>query len=226
MRQLNDYVEAMFSTLPKTREVLDIKLQILEHAEDKYEALREQGMNENEALGTVISEFGSIDEIRGEFGIREEILLEPKEPDPELAQLLRDYGLFVPKQHLATAVAVCLFILAPFVTAMLDTVLLMFIMIALGVGLLIYFVGRKNDYRALINERRLLLGLGGETSPSGEDAYPGASRRRKQLYSLLPLAAVTIYLILGFSFDLWHPGWILFLFVPIAISVLEFLRKD
>lgn len=226
MRQLNDYVEAMFSTLPKTQEVVDIKLQILEHAQDKYEALLEQGMNKNEALGSVISEFGSIDEIREEFSIPAEIVPPPNAPDPELEQLLREFASFVPKLHIAVAVSVFLFILAPILTAMLDAVLLLFVMIALGVGLLIYFVGRKNDYRILINERRLLLGLGGETSFSGDDAYPGASRKRRQLYSLLPLAAVVIYLILGFSFNLWHPGWILFLCVPIVISLLEFLRKD
>lgn len=33
-----------------------------------------------------------------------------------------------------------------------------------------------------------------------------------------PLVVTVIYLILGFSFDLWHPAWILFITIPIFYS--------
>lgn len=155
MRQIREYVEAMFSTLPKTKEVVDIRLQILEHMEDKFEALREQGMSESEALGSVILEFGSIDEIKGEFGIA----TEPEKPwDDELDRLLRDYTAFAPKRRLAVAAAVILFILSPVLSEFVDSVMVFFLMVAVGVGLLIYFNGRKKDYRALIAERRKLTG--------------------------------------------------------------------
>lgn len=158
MRQINDYVEAMFSTLPKTKEVIDIKLQILGHMEERYEALLEQGKNENEALGTVIAEFGSIDELKQEYGIRKEAPLCGSDRDEELDRLLREQAAFVPKSRMALAAAVMLFILSPVCESYLDSVMLFFLMIALGVGLLIYFQGRRRDYQELIRERSLLLG--------------------------------------------------------------------
>ena len=33
-----------------------------------------------------------------------------------------------------------------------------------------------------------------------------------------PLVVTVIYLILGFAFNLWHPGWILFITIPIFYS--------
>ena len=33
---------------------------------------------------------------------------------------------------------------------------------------------------------------------------------------LNPVSATVIYLILGFFFHLWHPGWLIFLFIPFA----------
>lgn len=157
MRQIREYVEAMFSALPKTKEVVEIRLQILEHMEDKFEALRQQGMGENEALGTVISEFGSIDEIKKEFCIVDDPTEETR--DKELDRLLREYDKFVPKLRIAIALAVTFFILAPILSLSLDSELLLFVMIAAGVGLLIYFVGRKGDYRTLISDRKSLLEL-------------------------------------------------------------------
>ncbi len=37
-------------------------------------------------------------------------------------------------------------------------------------------------------------------------------RRRDQAY---PLTVTVLYLILGFGFGLWHPGWLIFLTIPI-----------
>lgn len=67
--KIRDFVEAMFAGLPKSCEVVEAKPGIIETMQDKYEALLSGGKNEHEEFGTVISEFGSIDELRREFGI-------------------------------------------------------------------------------------------------------------------------------------------------------------
>ena len=38
-------------------------------------------------------------------------------------------------------------------------------------------------------------------------------------------AAVIIYLLLGFLFDIWHPGWIIFLTIPLYYAIAEFLAQ-
>lgn len=69
METIKIYVENMFKTLPKTKELSRLKQDILMNMEEKYSELKADGKSENEAVGIVISEFGNIDEIIKEFGI-------------------------------------------------------------------------------------------------------------------------------------------------------------
>lgn len=46
-----------------------------------------------------------------------------------------------------------------------------------------------------------------------------------QVDLLLGLLAVIIYLALGFCCHLWHPGWLVFLLVPVVSSVISAIRK-
>ncbi|MDD2568322.1 MAG: permease prefix domain 1-containing protein [Clostridia bacterium] len=71
MDKLTNYIENVFASLPKTKEVVEMKLNMLEHMQDKYNALLVQGKNENEAFGIVVAGFGSIEEIKAELGIRD-----------------------------------------------------------------------------------------------------------------------------------------------------------
>ena len=64
-----NYLERMFAELPDTQEVRRIKDGMAEMMEEKYAELLAEGKSENEAIGTVIAEFGSIEELAGEFDI-------------------------------------------------------------------------------------------------------------------------------------------------------------
>jgi hypothetical protein len=72
METIRNYLDNMFAGLPKTARVLDLKNNILSNMEEKYNELKNQGKSENEAIGIVISEFGNIDELVNELGIRKE----------------------------------------------------------------------------------------------------------------------------------------------------------
>ena len=72
METIKNYLDNMFSGLPKTARVLDLKNNILSNMEEKYSELKSQGKSENEAIGIVISEFGNIDELVTELGIYKE----------------------------------------------------------------------------------------------------------------------------------------------------------
>lgn len=47
----------------------------------------------------------------------------------------------------------------------------------------------------------------------------------KQLDPLLWLAAVVAYVVLGCLYHLWHPGWLIFLAVPVLSSAILAVRK-
>lgn len=203
-----------------------IKQDILENMQEKYNDLLEEGKNENEALGIVISQFGSMEELcRGleldlgeERQEQEQEKEQEKEASAEHERLQREYERFLPSQRLAVAASVILFILSPIAGGEFDSPLLFFSLIAAGVGLLIYFCGRANDYRSLL----------GMTGQERETPICRPSRRGG-LWGIVMLAATIAYLILGFAMDLWHPGWIIFLIAPLIVSLIEYFgsaRKD
>lgn len=69
MDTIISYLNNLFANLPKTERVLALKDQLQSSMEDKYLALKAKGRSENEAIGSVISEFGNIDELMTELGL-------------------------------------------------------------------------------------------------------------------------------------------------------------
>lgn len=72
MTIIKEYVNQMFKTVPLTEETNQLRLDILANMEDKYDELIESEVSEHEALGIVIAEFGNIDELLSEMGIKKE----------------------------------------------------------------------------------------------------------------------------------------------------------
>ena len=69
MEAIREYLHNLFMSLPETPEVLRAKAALLEMMEDKYDELVSEGKYEKVAVGTVISEFGNLDELAEELGI-------------------------------------------------------------------------------------------------------------------------------------------------------------
>lgn len=59
MDAIKNYLETMFLNLPNTPEVQKAKYELGQMMEDKYRELIADGKTENEAIGTVIAEFGN-----------------------------------------------------------------------------------------------------------------------------------------------------------------------
>ncbi|MBQ7200821.1 MAG: hypothetical protein IJS24_05550, partial [Eubacterium sp.] len=69
MEELKEYLNKVFENVPETPEMLRAKSELLQMMEDKYDGLIDDGMDEKEAISTVISEFGDFDEVGEELGI-------------------------------------------------------------------------------------------------------------------------------------------------------------
>ncbi|SFJ92405.1 hypothetical protein SAMN04488569_1002113 [Marinilactibacillus piezotolerans] len=72
MNTIQEYVDKMFKQVVKTEETEQLRIDILANMEDRYLALIEEGASENEAIGTVIVEFGNIEEVLDEMGLNHE----------------------------------------------------------------------------------------------------------------------------------------------------------
>ena len=71
MDTIRNYLNAMFAGLPDTPEVRRAYEELAAMMEDKYTELMEEGLTENEAVGTVISEFGNLEELAQTLGIED-----------------------------------------------------------------------------------------------------------------------------------------------------------
>ena len=63
------YIDSMFAGVPVTDETKRLRDDITANMSDKFDELIKEGRSVNEAIGTVISEFGNIDEVLSEMGV-------------------------------------------------------------------------------------------------------------------------------------------------------------
>lgn len=73
MDAIASYIDHMFRSLPASAEVRRAKQDLLQMSEDRYRELLAEGASENEAVGRVIAQFGNLDEVADELGIRTEV---------------------------------------------------------------------------------------------------------------------------------------------------------
>ena len=168
METIKNYLETMFMNLPNTPEVYRAKQELLQMMEDKYQELKDEGKTENEAIGIVISEFGNLDEIAKDLGIEKSV--EKSVPEGKILSLDEAKAFISDKSHAARkiAVAVMLFIMAFVPTILLDGISqiggnedlldavgasLLFVLIAIGVGLTIHTNVRMSKWDKLEYER-------------------------------------------------------------------------
>ena len=65
--------------------------------------------------------------------------------------------------------------------------------------------------------------------PYGQSTSGGgqATKARSPLLTFpYPVVVVIIYLVIGFFFNLWHPGWIIFLTIPFYYWIVSIVQRD
>ena len=48
----------------------------------------------------------------------------------------------------------------------------------------------------------------------------------KKIIALMPFFSLIVFFILGMAFDLWHPGWLVFLSIPITSIIFKYIEDD
>lgn len=236
MNKIRNYVENSFASLPRTKEIAEVKMNIIESMEERYETLLAEGKNENEALGAVIAEFGSIDEIRQELGITEEQIDSPLfEETPSHAipeDLLRAYAAFRSQFAIAITAGVILCILAVVMCQVFQSIfgngtisiVVFFLLIAAAVGLFVYYGMQKSYWEEQIAYYQ------SSSLPDSQLTPPSAVKKKESLSERLSgaimLLATAFFLLIGFLFDMWHPGWIVFPIAGILCGVIKVLIGD
>ncbi|MBQ8489289.1 MAG: hypothetical protein IJ535_05835 [Pseudobutyrivibrio sp.] len=171
METIRNYLEAMFANMPNTKEVKKAKAELLTMMEDKYNELIEEGETENSAVGTVISEFGNLDELAEDLGLSKEVeethervtekprrFVSMDEVRAYLDEERKD-GLFI-----GIGVMLCIMCVVPmilvegipgiFISKSAENIGMvgMFLMIAIAVALFVYRGINSNDWKFLKKE--------------------------------------------------------------------------
>lgn len=214
MNTIRNYINAMFSSLPKTPEILRLQAEMMENMEDKYHDLIREGKSEHEAVGIILADIGSAENLKAELGITD------TEPQEDHSAFLTQRAAFQRKFAIAIASGVVLCICAIIAGAVSDafthndglTCLAFFVPIAAAVAIFVYFGIREDWYE---NRYKEIYHESEPESKGFSDAIAAI---------IFPLAVV-IYLILGFVFDLWHPGWIIFPICGLIVAAVEAYEK-
>ncbi|PTM54745.1 permease prefix domain 1-containing protein [Desmospora activa] len=71
MKTIKQHVDDLFKDIPESEKKEIIKQEITENLEEKMRDLMEQGKEEEDAINKTIIEFGDIEEIKNELGIKQ-----------------------------------------------------------------------------------------------------------------------------------------------------------
>lgn len=167
MDTIKNYLETMFANLPNTEEVRRAKDELYSMMEDKYTELMAEGKTQNEAVGTVISEFGNLDELAESLGIdkviNESVITDRRVlSQDEVIEYISD----VTRQRFIIGLGVlmcCISLVGPIIFAPISEmfempglegigVIIMFILAAVGVGFFIFSSVMMSQWKFLDKE--------------------------------------------------------------------------
>lgn len=189
METIKNYLDNMFASLPKTSRVLDLKNNLLNNMEEKYNELKRQGKSENEAIGIVISEFGNIDELANELGIQPEesyaVRLITKEEVESYLNIKSVTGRLIGiGVMLCILGAACLIFLSTVfdnqiipnnlssdISSIIGVIVLL-LLVAIAVGIFIYSGWLMEKYRYIEDGVQLPIGLEAELKLASEKYQP------------------------------------------------------
>ena len=168
MEAIRNYLDNMFANLPGTPSVLRAKEELWQMMEDKYTELINDGKSENEAVGSVISEFGNLSELAEALGLEEEVKISKEEEMENPGRVLtveeaQDYIRMRREQAIpmSLGIALCIFSMIPpiLISDVFDGImeafapLGMFAFVAAGVGLIIYGNHKKRKWKYIREEK-------------------------------------------------------------------------
>lgn len=243
METIKNYLESMFLNLPNTPEIYRAKSELLQMMEDKYTELKENGKTENEAIGIVISEFGNLDELAEDLGIAS--FIQPNNQMPtgktlpleDVKHCLADYS----RHAYLTALGVMFCILSIcgpiFMCAvgeyssnnedLFDSLggASLFLIVAIGVGLLVYSSISVGRWKFLETERYVTDFATTEYIHHGMENYKSTYAMLVTIGIVLCILSILPAIIFDAIWDssgFWgdFSGGLLFIFVAIGVFLI------
>ena len=236
METIKNYLESMFRSMPHTQQVEKAKSELFQMMEDKYTELINEGKSENEAVVTVISEFGNLDELAEDLGITSEINAKKTFTDKSRKVTKEEVKGFLAWRNKAAflrAIGIGLCIISVISPIMMDGLGFMevfgavglFVLVAIGVGFIV-FSAMKNEEFEFLRE--------GPCSLDDEiyEMVKNEKRKYSKTYSINLVIAISLFILSvvpSIIFDDFRSNFMenlgasmLFIFVALGVFLLVF----
>jgi len=214
--KLRRHIESLFAETTPTKKSVELKEEMIQNLQDKYNDLISEGKTEEAAYNIAVAGIGDISALLSELERDDE----PFKPDMQEIERARQ------KSGMLTAIAVVMYILCvlpiiimsfmEFEYAGAIGVPVMFVIIAGATGLLVYNSMTKPKYYK-----------GSDTVVEQFREWQSDEHDRKGLRKAISSAMWSIiiaaYLIISFATHAWHVTWIIFILGGVAESLVNIL---
>ncbi|MCR4815352.1 MAG: permease prefix domain 1-containing protein [Lachnospiraceae bacterium] len=237
MEAIRNYLDQMFANLPGTPSVLRAKEELWQMMEDKYTELINEGKSENEAVGSVISEFGNLSELAEALGLEEEIKeqMETEVKNPGRILSVEDAEGYIRMRReqafpISLGIALCIFSVIPAILISnffnipdIFAAVGMFFFAMIGVGFIIYGNHKKRKWNFLREENCTLSMEATKYVTAEEERFDGVYVAEMVIgvifcaCSWLPAALIDELLPVSDEFG----GLFFFLFIGIGVFLLR-----
>ncbi len=207
-KKIKNYVEVLFSDIPKSKKALELKEEMLSNMNERFNDYTLDGKSENQAYSLVISNLGDIDE-----------MLKEVMPTEEFSKRSDFYRTRNAKWK---AFAIMLYILSPAVLMGSDIIfnsgemglLVMFLLIAIATGIMV-FISSSTPPEFKTNDK-------------DDDSFdysvlknPQDRQSLKLFISIFWSATTVIYFLVSFLTMDWHITWLIFVVAGIIESIIK-----
>lgn len=212
--KLKDFIDALFANAPRTQSTLDTKEEFFINASDKFDDYIAQGKDEETAFNLTIAGIGDISEVLKSLGAQ-----------PSVAPSAAQTAAYTPEEiqkskkrsALLLSVSVTLYILSVVPVIIFDEIFnndaigvtLMFMMIALATGIIMYNSCTKlkaKQYTSCSPQFNDSL-----QQDIGDISDKPAKKDRVLVSSTIWLLTSVLYILISFMTGAWYVTWVIFI---------------
>jgi len=212
--KIRGYVENLFAETAPTRKAVELKEEMIQNLNDKYNDLISEGKTREAAYNIAIAGIGDISALLNELE-KDAISYEPDIVETQASRQ---------KSAMLTSIAVVMYILCalPLIIMSLAEfrytehigVPVMFLMIAAATGLLVYNSMTKPKYNKATDS------IVEDFREWQSDTHDRKALRRA-ISSALWALTVMVYILFSFWTGWWHPAWVIFLLAAAAEAIIN-----
>jgi len=202
--RLRRYIDILFEDAPQTKKTVELKEEILQNITDKYNDLLSEGKTEEAAYNIAVASVGEVGELIDSLKNSSIERINPSQDEIEKSKH---------RSALIVSISVAMYIISvipPIIFSGNVGPILMFLIIAIATGLLIYNNMTKTKYvkidDTIVEEFK-------EWKESKEN------REFSAISSAIWSLATVVYIIVSFLTGAWHITWVIFLIATAITSI-------